>query len=86
MEEFLMPHYRDGTPANVGDIVRGRGYNIKHEIIGKVIAISEASSCNLQVACVARASTTWKHEYGIRVDTIFEYGECAAFEKVYEVD
>lgn len=43
-------HYQDGTPAQLGDIVRGQGYNLPHEIIGTVVGlIPGAISCNLRV-------------------------------------
>lgn len=52
-----MPHYADGTESKVGDVVRGKGYNIKgpdgnlREVIGTVVFVNpNASSCNLQVA------------------------------------
>jgi hypothetical protein len=54
-----LPHYRDGTPATVGDVVRGRGYNVKDEkgspaeFTGTVVGITPGSqSCNIQVAHV----------------------------------
>jgi len=54
-----MPHYKDGTPAKVGDVVRGKGYNVKgpdgqlKEITGVVVHINPGSeSCNLQVEFV----------------------------------
>jgi hypothetical protein len=39
-----MPHYADGTPARVGDMVQGKGYNYP-EIVGTVIAVREGESC-----------------------------------------
>jgi hypothetical protein len=52
-----MPHYKDGTGAKVGDVVKGIGYNVKDEngqlkeIIGTVVGITPGSmSCNIQVA------------------------------------
>lgn len=54
-----MPHYKDGSKAKVGDVVRGKGYNIKgkdgelKEIVGTVISITPgATSCNVQVAYI----------------------------------
>jgi hypothetical protein len=45
-----MPHYKDGTLAQVGDSVKGTGYNVKGEIVGKVAAVNPNSeSCNIQV-------------------------------------
>src|SRR5690242_20281314 len=45
-----MPHYKDGTPAEIGDLVRGRGYNVKREISGVVCGVKEAETCNLVIA------------------------------------
>jgi len=51
-----MPHYRDGTPAQIGDLVRGTGYNVKHAdgsrrvIVGHLMQLTQAESCNVQVA------------------------------------
>lgn len=49
-----MPHYADGVEAKVGDIVRGKGYNVKDdngeliEIVGVVLRVdSHASQCNI---------------------------------------
>lgn len=54
-----MPHYADGTVAMVGDVVRGKGYNVKgpdgelREIVGTVVSIVPGSdSCNVKVAHV----------------------------------
>lgn len=52
-----MPHYQDGTVAQVGDFVVGKGYNVKDAegelatIAGTVIFINESTeACNIQVA------------------------------------
>lgn len=52
-----MPHYKDGTPAQVGDVVKGKGYNLRDKdkqlatIVGRVLQITpDASTCNIQVA------------------------------------
>ena len=48
-----MPHYKDGTRAEVGDLVKGKSYNIDHEVVGTVVQITEGTdSCNLIVALV----------------------------------
>lgn len=54
-----MPHYRDGTPAQVGDQVKGTGYNVKDAdgkpkvIFGTVVGVTPGSTaCNIQVAHV----------------------------------
>lgn len=54
-----MPHYRDGTAAKVGDVVRGKGYNVRDkagnlkEIVGTVVGVTPGSdTCNIQVAHV----------------------------------
>ena|SRR5689334_3619483 len=52
-----MPHYKDGTETKVGDVVRGKGYNLKdadgnlREFVGTVVGVTPGSaSCNIQVA------------------------------------
>jgi hypothetical protein len=54
-----MPHYKDGTEAKVGDLVKGKGYNLKgpdgniREFVGTLIDITPgASSCNVKIAHV----------------------------------
>lgn len=50
-----MPHYKDGTPAALGDIVKGKPYNTSHEIVGEVIQITPAAdSCNCMVAFIEK--------------------------------
>jgi hypothetical protein len=52
-EKNRMPHYKNGELAQVGDLVKGRGYNVKHEIVGKILSINQNSeTCNLTVAHV----------------------------------
>jgi hypothetical protein len=44
-------HYKDGTPANLGDVVRGKGYNVKYEIQGVVVNLNPGEeTCNISVA------------------------------------
>lgn len=45
-----MPHYKDGTEALPGDIARGKGYNIPHEVTGVVLQVFPAESCNLRIS------------------------------------
>lgn len=46
-----MPHYKDGTPAQVGDFVKGKPYNTDHEIVGTMVQITEGTDrCNCIVA------------------------------------
>src|SRR4051812_26306274 len=50
-------HYANGRAAKVGDLVRGKGYNIKHEIVGLLLsAHPEATACNCTVATVSIGS------------------------------
>jgi hypothetical protein len=49
-----MPHYKDGTEAKVGDLIKGTGYNIKDAsgkpaiIVGALARITpDSDSCNL---------------------------------------
>ena len=91
-----MPHYKDGTEAKLGDVVKGKGYNLKHEITGVVVAIKAGPTCNLTVATVARDEhTTVRIEavirdgkvepienHALRVEPTWEYGQADAFEKI----
>lgn len=78
-----MPHYRTGEPAEVGDIVKGTGYNVKHEIIGKVIKVVEAASCNIQVAYVGIDTRVYHDPHNVPyVAAGIEYGACKDFEKI----
>ena len=60
-----MPHYRDGTPTQVGDVVKGTGYNLKNpdgtkrEFVGQVVGVVPGSeACNIQVAYIETAPLT----------------------------
>ena len=51
-------HYANGRPAQIGDMVRGKGYNIKYEITGMLVSAQpESTACNCQVATVTNASS-----------------------------
>ena len=46
-------HYKDGTPAMLGDTVRGKGYNLEREIQGVVLHLDKRSeTCNIIVGYV----------------------------------
>lgn len=88
-----MPHYKDGTEAKVGDVVKGKGYNIPHEIIGTVVSIQpNADACNLRVAvakvtsitqCYGTAGMIYRDDAQTCVIVPdIEYGETRAFEKI----
>jgi hypothetical protein len=54
-----MPHLRNGDLAAIGDVVRGKPYNIKNadgnqrEIIGTIVSITpNTESCNCTVAWI----------------------------------
>ncbi len=49
-------HYKNGREAKVGDLVRGRGYNLKHEFTGVLIdAQPHLESCNFTVVTATSA-------------------------------
>lgn len=91
-----MPHYKDGTEARIGDVIKGRGYNVPHDVIGVLVDIRAGATCNLSVSCVANSSqlvaTLHKDtDTGVlrtvmstmRAEPITEYGQADAFELVY---
>ena len=47
-----MPHYSDGTPATVGDLVSGKPSNFGRTVVGEVIQITAGDTCNCIVAFV----------------------------------
>lgn len=81
-----MPHDRNGKEIKVGDIVKGKGFNLSHEIIGPAVAVNpNANSCNLTVATVKRISRRphWGTAYvfdGEMVELCSEHGNCHEFE------
>lgn len=92
-----MPHYKDGTEAKIGDVVKGKGYNIKHEITGVVVGLKVGEKvCNVTVATITRDVYTnltlpvvvkdGKVEAlengSLNVPATFEYGQADAFEKI----
>ena len=68
-----MPHYKDGSSAAVGDVVKGKGYNLKdeqgelREIVG-VIVVGEA--------------TGEHHVGGKYAALVTEYGQADQFERL----
>jgi hypothetical protein len=53
-------HYANGREAKIGDLVRGRGYTIKREIVGKLISYSpQHPSYNCSVATVTDYSQVY---------------------------
>jgi hypothetical protein len=92
-----MPHYKDGTPVELGDIVKGTGYYVKHEIIGVVLSVNpKTEQCNLSVAHlevirgpeqVGEQLIAMPAYFGEERKTVFvkistEYGQTDAFEKI----
>jgi hypothetical protein len=92
-----MPHYADGTPANVGDVVKGKGYNAKDqqgnlkEIIGVVAHVMPGSTaCNIQVMHDIRPLPEGAAQHvtvnafvihGRLWEAKLEYGQCDHFVK-----
>lgn len=93
-----MPHFKNGEKANVGDIVRGKGYNIKDEngelkeIVGVITAINfQTTSCNvtllipdgcLGVFIPAASGSQPTGFNGFMLTGRIEYGQADHFEKV----
>jgi len=48
--------YANGRKAKVGDVVKGKGYNIKHEITGLLLSNNPESAGNCTVATVSTTS------------------------------
>ena len=86
-------HYSNGREARVGDLVRGKGYNLKYEFTGIVTHITpDSGTCNCQVATVTKNSHLIKKGYINSIDgsvgyestptevrADIEYGQCDGF-------
>lgn len=74
-----MSHYRNGTKAELGDLVRGTGYNIKHEVHGIVVGLTPGQgSCDIHIATLRAAQPlgTQTMPHPVLVE---EHGTCAQF-------
>lgn len=91
-----MPHYSDGTLAAVGDVVRGKGYNIKDEsgelaeIVGVITTVTPgAETCNVSLivpkGCIPGTTSIVLDgvcRSGAIVEGSLEYGQADHFVKV----
>jgi hypothetical protein len=86
-------HYKDGTEAMVGDIARGKGFNIPYEIVAPVTKLKpEGGKCNLELKVVKATlipgyndgdgGIGWIPEQWT-FDMIDEYGDVSEFELIY---
>lgn len=76
-------HYKDGTQAELGDIVRGKGYNLPHEVQGIVVGLTPGQgSCDIHVATL-RLHQPLGTEIAKFPSIYEEHGTCAEFELVY---
>jgi hypothetical protein len=90
-----MPHYKDGTEAKVGDLIKGQPYNTKRVIVGEVLQVTPATeACNLVVTFptvhkadevpYGKSGTHFQGNEGKRcIEAAFDYGETRAFELVH---
>src|ERR1035437_1829708 len=85
-------HYSNGREAKIGDLVRGHGYNVKHQIIGRLItAQPQNTACNCCVAYVGVHSevlftayispetSDWLSANNVHVRASLEYGQLDGF-------
>ena len=90
-----MPHYKDGTEAKPGDVVRGKGYNLKdeggelREILAVVIGVVPGSdACNVTLLLPTEVVGTVLPAHGhggingVILTGVTEYGQADHFEKV----
>jgi hypothetical protein len=76
-------HYKNGTEARLGDVARGRGYNLPYDVQGVVVGLTPgAESCDihLMVTVVHKPLGT------VTVPVVMlreEHGTCDTFELVH---
>jgi len=84
-------HYSNGREAKIGDLVRGKGYNLKYEFTGVMLHINPQSDvCNCKVSTISHNSHPvqqgWFKDGVIHYPTLteqmiadIEYGQCDQF-------
>lgn len=76
-------HYKDGTEAHLGDIARGRGYNLKHDVQGVVVGLTPGvGSCDIHVATLIPGRPLGSSTLAGYPVMYEEHGTCAEFELV----
>jgi hypothetical protein len=82
-----MAKYVDGREAQIGDVVRGRGYNVRHELTGAVVRLAGGFNDNSLVVAhcgagtrIAPGRTLAGQAAAVVAIAELEYGDAAAFE------
>jgi hypothetical protein len=76
-------HYKNGTQAKLGDIARGRGYNLRYDVQGVVVGLTpETGSCDIHVLVAVPHQPAGKHTLP-SVMLYEEHGTCGDFELVH---
>lgn len=76
-------HYKDGREAQLGDIVRGRGYNLPHEAQGVVVGLTPSASYdNIHVMTMINYQPLGENSPVIPMP-YEEHGTCAEFSLLY---
>jgi len=77
-------HYRDGTEAKLGDIVRGRGYNLPYDVQGVVAGINPGQQgCSIHIIAVQPHVPLGSVRTPFVPTLTEEHGTCEAFELVH---
>lgn len=77
-----MAHYKDGTAAHLGDLVKGRGYNLRYNVVGVVVGLTPGSgACDIHVATLRPCKATGM-EVAVYPVIYEEHGTCADFELI----
>lgn len=78
-------HYSNGRAAKIGDLVRGKGYNLKHEFTGVLLnANAAATACNCTIGTAVPQTNIRSTKIIIAglpepVGVLCEYGQLDAF-------
>lgn len=76
-------HYRDGTQAQLGDIARGRGYNLPYPVQGVVVGLAPGhGSCDIHVLTAVPHSPLGTETLR-GVTLLEEHGTCAEWDLVH---
>lgn len=81
-------HYKDGSEAHVGDVVRGKTYNQPDEVIGVLVDITPGSTtCNCKVSTGSANKLGYVSDGPLQggyalIFSKFDYSQCDFLEKV----
>jgi hypothetical protein len=77
-------HYKDGTKAVLGDIARGKGYNLPYPVQGVVVGLNPGQDqCGIHLAVPIACVPLGTERVALFPTLTEEHGTCSEFELVH---